>query len=272
MLNEDARALATLVNMHWTNGGWRDRNDPFDASPEDIAHAVTAGYLFPKRGARHDQLVEEVKLLAAALSLGDASRSFVASLSRRKLFLRPFLSSLVVARTLPAHEFASSRASGACAICGLREEVTIDCDVLSFERHKWGGVRLLDLRFVWFSLERLAAEGGAEPTVADYDLLDTLLAALRELPAGTSASAAEVALRCLKSNMAERHTVIQQLSICGVLADPAHPGFLFEFVPHDARTLPSRRFLDRGYPAEWWTADCGVNEEAVRVLLSEPHA
>ncbi len=273
MLNEDARALSTLINMHWRNGRWRRRGaEPFDASPVDIAHATAAGYLFPSRQVTHDNLVEETTLLASVLSLEDASQSFVASLSQRRLFLRPFLPSLVVARKLPAHEFVPGKYSGVfCSTCGLREHTVIERDVLNFERHKWGGVRHLDLAFVWFSLDRFAAEGGAEPAAADHELLDATLRALRGLAPGTSATKAEPALRMLKSNKPERFIIIESLSIASVLEHETHPGFLNDFVRFDDRDLPVRRYAERGYPAEWWTSDCGVNMEAVRGLFPESH-
>lgn len=268
MLHEDAQALATLVNLHWAHGGWRRATEPFDASPVEIARATAAGYLFPRREVEHDPFVEEITLLAAALSLDDASRSFLASLSTHRLFLRPFLPSLLVARGLPAHEYMPGRFRGLCAVCGLREQATIDCDELNFERHKWGGVRHLDLRFIWFSLDRLAVEGGAEPADADYALLDAVLQGLRELPPCTSAPKAGVALKALKSNAAERRVLIKSLAVVGILQDPEHPGFLDGYVANDDRDLAPRRY-DSGYPAGWWTSDCGVNEQAVRALF--PH-
>jgi hypothetical protein len=214
-------------------------------------------------------LVEEITFLSAALSLADAGRSFIASLSDRHLFLRPFLPSLVVARGLRRHEFMPGRYHQLCATCGLRERLTIDRDALNFERHKWGGVRLLALGFTWFCLDRLAAEGGATPTDKDYGQLDAMLDALRNLPPRTTATRAEVALRGLKSNKAERLVVIEALSIAGVLVDRSHPGFLEGFVLHDDREH-SARTAQRGYPAEWWTSDCGVNEDAVQMLFPRP--
>jgi hypothetical protein len=47
----------------------------------------------------------------------------------------------------------------------------------------------------------------------------------------------------------------------------AHPGFLRSFVAFDDRVLPNLRFMDRGYPAQWWTSDHGVNADAVAALF-----
>ena len=71
----------------------------------------------------------------------------------------------------------------------------------------------------------------------------------------------------LKSNKPERFIIIESLSIASVLEHETHPGFLNDFVRFDDRDLPVRRYAERGYPAEWWTSDCGVNMEAVRGLF-----
>jgi hypothetical protein len=278
MLAIDRQAERTLVGMFWGAGGWKPEREAPDA--ERYVHAREAGYLFEPLMIDHDELIHRTIELGRELTLRDASDSFLASLSTRHLFLRPSLPALVFARVLSGHDFVTAGARpdgtydggsrGCCAVCDERAEILqVDLNILNFERLKWGGVRHRHLAFVWFCLDRLQAEGPAEPTRADADLLRSMLDALRVLPPDVSLTQAEAALRFLKSNTAERLNILEILSMVGVLQDPAHPGFLHEFIPAFNRALPPRRFLDRGYPAEWWRAAHGVNDEAAEVLFPQ---
>ena len=264
VLAEDRRAHLILTDMYWTSAGWR--KDPQRPADGDYRRGLDAGYLFEPAVLRHDEVVDELTTTGAS-PLRDAVQAFVASLSARRLFLRPFLPSAVVAATLPKHRFVLGRSG--CSVCGLAEKATVDLNVLNFERHKWGGVRHLDLGFVWFCLRRLEAEGGGEPGGPDEQLLLGVLDQLRQLPAGVSSTTAEAALRTLKSNKDERLALIESLAVCSVLEDPEHPGFLFRFVNEDDRRLPDQRFADRGYPAAWWKSDHGLNEAAVTFLFGD---
>jgi hypothetical protein len=265
VLREDRRARSALMDMHWTSAGWRSEARP--PAGEDYRHAVDAGYLFEPVALQHDDVVDEITSVGAGV-MAEAVDAFLASLTTRKVFLRSFLPSAVVASTLPTHGFREGPESGDCAICGFPEALTVDLNVLSFERHKWGGVRHLDLGFIWFCLDRLHVEGSTQPAPADRELLNTILDALRTLPPGVSATRAETALRPLRSNVDERRVVIETLSVCGVLQDPNHPGFLFDFVPDEDRELPGHRFAEEmGYPAAWWRSDHGVTEAAVTALF-----
>ncbi len=262
--------------MFWSPAGWK--RTPEAPSPEDAAHATRAGYLFQDLSFRHDKLVQAIISLGTTLNLDEASDSFLASLSTRNLFLRPFLPSLVIARSMPIHEFrptsrqvTGSPDVGPCDICNVwgKPLVTVEPNILNFERHKWGGVRHLDPVFVWFCLDRFQAEGGAAAEPVDLDLFRDLLAALGSCSPLTSMSQAEPLLKIIKSSKQERHVVLETLSVIGVLQNPSHPGFLSTFPTTKQRQLPNRRFVDRGYPGEWWTGADGVNQAAVAKLFPQ---
>ena len=224
----------------------------------------------------HDDLVRHTLDLADQLTVEEASDAFLASLSTRWLFLRPFLPSLVVARSMPLHGFeptgqAGTRRSavGPCGVCNTwcQPKVAIDRNVLNFERHKWGGVRHLDLPFIWFCLDRLRHEGGATPTDDDVVLFRSLVEDVRAALPSTSLTQAERLIRLPKSNKYERYVILETLSVISVLEDPTHPGFINGFVRTIDRQTPDRRFVDRGYPGEWWTSTNGVNDDAIAALF-----
>ena len=266
MLTQDSRARQILLDMHWSQNGWRSPR--LEPSTDDYNHALKAGYLFQPVEFGHDDLIERLKALGGSVDLVTARDALVASLVSRRLYLRPFLASVVVARSIPQHRFERGRNSGACRVCGRYEKPRReDLNVLSFERHKWGGVRHLDPLFIWFCLDRLIAEGGAEASAPDLGALKRLFDALRTLPPGTTSTKAEVALRFLPSTRDERLSLIEQLSDISVLEDPLHPGFLRSFIAFDDRALPDLRFMDRGYPAQWWTSHHGINADAVAALF-----
>ena len=264
----DKRAERILAGTFWESGGWR--RVPQWPTSADSSYAERAGYMFASTvGRDHDELVAATRALATRLSLDEASSSFVASLSTRHRFLRSFLPSMVVARRLPDHVYQPDLASrGPCVVCGSaqsrRED---DLNVLSFERHRWGGVRHLDLAYLWFTLDRFEAEGGADPDTVDFEMFTTMVENLRALDPSTTLTKAEAALRHLPSSKDERLTILEQLSIVGVLQDPAHPGFLNRFVNDAERQLPGKRFQDRKYPGEWWTAAAGVDGQALQQLF-----
>ena len=262
----DARAAKILTRMHWGSSGWKR---PFEEpTPEDRSYAEDAGYLFPPMTTDHDDLVTRTVALASTTDLAPAADAFLASLSTRSLHLRPFLTSAVVARHLPEHSYVPGRRG--CAICGVPDrEREIDLNVLNFERHRWGGVRHLDVAFLWFALDRFAVESVPTPTAEDHGLLTAILDGLRDLPASTTLTQAEPVLRLLRSNKDERCTLLEALAIMDVLASPGHPGFLHRFVDEQHRELPPKHFMDRGYPGEWWQAGDGIDEETVAELF--PH-
>jgi hypothetical protein len=61
--------------------------------------------------------------------------------------------------------------------------------------------------------------------------------------------------------------VLEQFSVMGILTNRDHPGFFDEFVPAADRVLPDRRFLERGYPGEWWSGADGVDERVIGELF-----
>src|SRR5258708_21278468 len=170
MLTEDNRAREILLDMHWSSTGWRSPR--LQPSTDDYKYALGAGYLCQAGQLGHDDLIQRVKAFGASVDLVVARDALLASLLSRRLYLRPFLTSVVLARSMPPHRFERGRHNGPCRVCGRYEKASLeDLNVLNFERHKWGGVRHLDPVFIWFCLDRLIAEGGADVSDADRGAL-----------------------------------------------------------------------------------------------------
>lgn len=265
---EDERARQILLNAHWDSSGWKkDRG----IDPDDLIYAQEAGYLFGPIEAEHDELVKSTINARTTLRVGSVADAFLASLTSRDLARRSALGSFAVAQHLPLHTYESAAPRHPCAICGLYPgRHIIDRNVLKFERHKWGGVRRLDLQYVSFDLEQFSKLEVRRSAAADLETLRRTLVALDQAPETVTGSQAQQLLSgMLPSNKSERNVVVQILSVCGVLEDPEHPGFERRFIPERERTLPDLRFMDIGYPAVWWRGEHGVNKRASSAWFPE---
>lgn len=261
MRDRDERAVKTLLGAYWSTNGWRE--EPTTA-PDELASAVDAGVMFANPvKMTHDELVVAVLDALSRVSADQVADSFLTSLSSRRLDHRSALGSYAVARHLPRHEFEADN-DGRCAVCRLCPEPEIDRNVLNFERFKWGGVRRLDLRFVWHDLDRFAATDRPSASGHDREVLKALLGELAGAPPSTTApKAAQTLLRAIKANKAERSVLLDILGVCSVLETPEHPGFAEHFIRADARPLPPQRFVDQAYPVCWWKAKYGINRQAL---------
>ncbi len=93
--------------------------------------------------------------------------------------------------------------------------------------------------------------------------------AIAQVPPPTTSAALHTHFaHLLKSNKAERDTIVALLGFCGILAVPGHPGYQDAFVPFGERHLPNRHFVDMAYPACWWRGGDGVNHAALQDYFS----
>lgn len=263
---ELGESVRTLFDTFWSPQGWK--LEPEWPEPERFARAIAAGTMFAEpRSASHDDVVESVRALAARMDPRAVADAFVASLTTRRLDHRSALGSYAIATHLPKHRFQEMREPGHCGVCGLHKKTIQDLNVLNFERLKWGGVRRDDCVYIAFDLEQFSRGERVAPDPDALALGRTVLATLRGLPGGTSASQAALLLNAVPGNKAEREVLLDILGVCGILAPAAHPGYSTQFVEYRSRELPDRRFVDRAYPVCWWTASDRVADAAVREVL-----
>ncbi len=264
LVRDDARARAILFGTYWTSAGWVHEPPAID----DFAYAKSAGYMFEPRAGRHDDWVELAINAAGRVTLADAAAAFVGSLSKRRLADRSALGSLAAARHLESHSYRLWSAS--CAECGLDDSGRPeDLNVLSFERHKWGGVRHGNPVYAWFDLDVFRRSERAPETPEDVAILNNLLDAARQAPAEARARDLERAIaRMVPSSKPERDIMLGLLAMAGVLAPADHPGLLTAWVPYSERQPPPRPSKnDWLYPMFWWRGSDGVNEVVAREVF-----
>lgn len=260
-MTSDKRATAILMNTYWSPAGWR--TDP-TVAPEDYAYAKSRGVMFDALQLSHEEAIEAAVEAAANVRQTEIVAAFVASLGSRRLDWRSALGSYAVARHLGRHTLSGAADRLRCTCCGLYASNAIDLNVLNFERLKWGGVRHLDPTFISFDLRTFLA--GEQPCPADDDfiILRDVLDAARAMTETARLKHLEKTLpKSLRSNSAERRTLIAILGYAGILIDKSRPSFRERFVPDCERERTPWHTDDWPYPVQWWTGRCGVDEDAV---------
>jgi hypothetical protein len=261
----DARAIKLLNKACWSAQGWKDE---LDLLPDELEYLESSGYARPQRQLTHDECVTW-----AIESLGRVSRervcdAFVASLTSRRLEYRSALGSYAYLHLMPAHAFvgAARYRNHHCATCGLDPKITLsqrDFIALSFERHKWGGVRHDDLSFMAFDLEMFARLPPVSPAKEDWQALRSILDSAADPETGRSVTTLRRAIKkCIKSNDAEADTLCHILSYAGILATDKHRGFDEQFTPF-AERADLRPGGDQRYPLNCWFGP-GYRADAVR--------
>lgn len=254
----DRRAVGILSDMFWGPRGWH-RAPP---SAEDFAYAKAQGLMFEPVMLGHDAAVAWAISARDAISQSTAVDAFLVSLRSRRLDLRSGLGSYAAVRHLASHRFEGGPS---CAVCGEYDSrKPEDLNVLSFERIKWGGVRHSHPLYAGFDLTQLARADFDPPAPEDRAKLAEVLNVARLLAPKARLGDLDRALKSvIPSNSAERRTLIAILGYCGILVDHSRPDFRLSYVPARHREQTPWRADDWPYPVQWWTAACGVSEDAV---------
>ena len=257
----DQRALKILFDRYWSSTGWRPEAER-TTSVDDIEYAMRARVMFAPLHIAHDDLVPRVRSAVHEISPSRVADAFLNSLATRRLDLRSALGSYAVFRHLPAHASVPRERCSTCGCFPLSEAT--DLNILSFERHKWAGVRHDQPEYALLDLELFLREPRAQATSEAVAIFRQLVAALRGAPPNTTSATLERQLAPLfRSNKAERDTVVAILGFCGILRTPANASYRTAFVSVGDRRLPDRRFVDMHYPACWWGAENGIDTPAL---------
>jgi hypothetical protein len=265
-IGEDPKARKILFDTFWTSAGWRDRREQHTA-PADLEYARAAGYMFEPRTASHDDWVAMAIRARDRLTLDQVVEEFVSSLSSRRLAARSALGSVASVRLLGPHRFRNWSVHR-CAECSWWSEDE-DLNVLSFERHKWGGVRHGSVAYAAFDLETFGRSERRAETAEDLAILNSILRAARDSPAEARPRDLENAIaKLLPSTRAERDVLLGVLALSGVLAPADHPGLMTAWVPDTHRQPPAKPSKnDWLYPMFWWRGSTGVNEAVASDLF-----
>lgn len=264
----DKRSLKILFDTYWSSGGWKcagNLNWAPVTPPDDLAYAISAGVMFPPRCIRHHEALQRIGERRARISPRRVGDGFTSTLMAATPALRSALGTYAVALHMPLHRFNTLGQDTRCTICGGYDSTAShELNILSFERHKWGGVRHTDPVYIAFDLECFDADAPSEPSAMDRKALISILRCCDSMPPGAKLADLVSALKnLLPGNSAQRRVVISMLGFAGVLRIPNRTGFFRSFTPATAREETPWHKDDWSYPVRWWRGGHGVDPEAI---------
>jgi hypothetical protein len=162
---------------------------------------------------------------------------------------------------MPGHSHVGP---GICPTCGAYENRSglEDLNVLSFERLKWGGVRHTGPFYQLFDLSEFQKLPAVKSTPGDRAILRAILKAASSQPDDVWCGELEKALSGLfPSSKAERRTLLQILSYCGILAPNGRPGFFRDWPAVRQRAERPVSKIDWTYPIVWWQGRHGSGND-----------
>ena len=258
----DSKAVKTLFATYWSSSGWRNESDRIVA-PDDFEYALSRGVMFHPAERRHDDVIPELRQVAARIRPESVGSAFLYSLTTRDLAYRSALGSYSTAAWMPAHKHSGA---GRCSICGEYDRLGMreDLNVLNFERLKWGGIRHDNPIYQLFDLTQFEKLPAVEATKEDCEILQSILAAALSLPADAWCRDLEKSIsRFFPSSKSERESLLHILSYSGTIAPRERPGFFRDWPTIVQREQRPTGKIDWTYPIMWWYGRHGVNYEAV---------
>ncbi|NRQ54992.1 hypothetical protein [Brevibacillus sp. HD1.4A] len=269
----DKKAKQILLKTFWSSQGWKDR--PYVYEGEDFVYAKSKGMMFDPLTIHHDEAVRQIVGLHEQVTKEKVAKAFLHSLSTRKIHLRSALASWVLTRQFVQHSFESNAGRytapangvayamyGDCYVCdsyhiaGLESYTDEDMNVLNFERHKWGGVRLNYLPYVLQDLQLMSKEPELEleVTVADVAIWRQVLAAIESCEPTDAARQLEKRLAGLfPSSKNERDAFMEILASAGILAT--------------TKDRPGRGGKNDFFAVVNWRGEDGYSRQAVQDLF-----
>jgi hypothetical protein len=263
MINKKARQI--LFNTFWFENSWVQY--PF-TSREEFEYAKAAGYMFEVKSYSHHDVLQWLNTSLNSVTLHDVSNAFLSSLSTRRLDLRSALGSFAVTLHFSHHLFNGDNQCDICGVTGKSHEVNLN--VLSFERHKWGGVRHDMLEYIAFDLECFAKMDKVQPVEEDLNIMRQILELISQCESHLKPNDLEKKVgKILKSNREERKVLIEILAYCGILSIKNRNVFFEEFVNCVDRILPSVHKVDWAYPACWWSGVNGIDQDSLNYYFPQ---
>ena len=271
--NFDKKAIAILKKYYipYTMDG--------RPSAEEVEKGIMSGVLVENETTTHDIMTKTIKKLAEKISLEDAAKGFLYSLSTGDLRYRTVIATLLWARALPVHsaEVKKEYKIEKCKICGcmqgLHGEEKIDFN-------KYGVFHYLTpvtygnnpdlgrLEYALQDLKKFDSLPKVEPKDKDYEILNAIFGVVSTMKSHNKASALVSAIhkqKIIEESAHGVHLVLGVLSMCGILQTDEHQGYLYGFTQSDDRNFELDN--DLYYPLLYWKGSHGINRAAVAEIF-----
>lgn len=243
-------------------------------SDEEKACCLAGGFLTQNEPLAHDDVVIKIKQLAENISLEQAAKSFLYSISSGDRRYRTILSSLIWARSLPFHEYEKNNAyvyKSDCGVCGLNpsgESGKADFPVLEYARQRLFPTKnFMDTCSAGYVLHDLMAFQrlpGVDFSEEDLRILNRLLGLAGEVSPTNKVNAwikLVSADRSLPLAAADAYSIMGVLSSCGVFDTSQRKSYANGFVRCDGREFVYE--TDIYYPLHLWRGKNGINYAAI---------
>lgn len=270
-----------LLKTFWNSSGYT-YNEP---TPEEFALAVKEGYMFEDTcNLSHGETLQRLRQVVSQIDPADVANAFLYSLSTRALEYRSAMGTYYYAKAVPEHEDPPAWHCSWChwteGHCDFRVQKTKYAEITwwpkhtlenksNFERYKFGGRNHNQVQYALFDLTQFLKLPKVNPTETDRAMFRAILAAIGELEPRKKAGAYRdllVKKKIIPSNRIEISSLIDILGLCGILSTAEHPCPEVEFRGYLGIDPPELR-SDIAYPACWWRAENGVNEDRFRKVF-----
>lgn len=270
-----------LFKTFWNSDGYCYK----DPTQEEFSFAVAEGYMFEDTQIlTHEETLAQLRQVVTQIDPRDVANAFLYSLSTRELAYRSAMGSYWYAKAIPPHEANSTEYCGWCGwyegyhdnriqetrygVRSWQPRHTLE-NSCNFHRHKFGGRHHNQAPYALFDLQQFLKMPKVIPTQTDRDMLREILCTITELEPRKKAGAYRKLLvkkKIIPGNTFEIESLIDILGLCGVLSTTEHPCPDVEFRGRLGIDPPEIR-SDIAYPACWWRAEDGVNEERFRKVF-----
>ena len=246
---------------------------------EELEKGTQAGVLVECEEITHDKMIKTIKELADKITVEDAAKGFLYSLSTGDLRYRTAIACLLWAKALPMHsvELKKMYKTEECLVCGcmhgLHEEEEVDFNEYGVFHYILPGTygRNPDpgcAEYVYNDLRTFMKLPKVEPADADYDILNAIMGVVSTMKSHNKASALVSAIhkqKIMDGSANAVHLVLGVLSMCGILQTENEKGYLYNFKNSGERNFEMDN--DLYYPLVCWKGKSGADRNAMTEIF-----
>ncbi len=249
-------------------------------SDDERKYCIKNGVLWEHEPVLHNELICQIKKLAEKISLDNAVKAFLYSVSSGDFRYRTVLSSLIWARALPEHEcIASSNYIGriSCSICGAT--ISKETEKTCFDMLYYNAMRIIPEKIVMdtccagYVLNDLN-EFVKLPEVMycdeDFRIINRIFGLVKEISPTNKVNALLKLISIEKSlnlTSANAYSILGVLSSCGIFDTPQYKSYASGFVNYDNSKFSYE--TDIYYPLNLWRGKHGVNYSAISEIFGK---
>jgi hypothetical protein len=266
----DKKALKTLLNVfsfYGTKGFAPGKSKEF-------VYAKSAGLMFDNIRMSHDDGIAWLLQIRHKVQKEKVTDLFLSSLSSRRLDWRSGLSAYAIAMKFPDHKLENKEDWGSyCRICGDHSyeiEQERELNLYNHKRFSTGGYESMHsspdaLAFYLEQIVRLEHKTPTKDDLAIWNEIVNLLCRSQDFKSANDLERGLSTRKIFKSNKIERRTILETLSLAGIIASEEHKGYFPDFIPQIKREKRPNGASpnDWCYPILWWKGSDGINTKAL---------